>query len=213
LEEESLNRYLTRLNGGEASGLQALAEEARAEGIPIMQPEALAVLLLCIRMKRPNTILEIGTAIGYSAIQMVLASGRGARVVTVERDPILVGRARDNVARFNLQDAVEVIEGDALEAVEAVRVHGPYDFIVIDAGKGHYKEYFTTYAAGLVRGGVVFCDNVLFRRHVLNPEAAPKRIRRLAAKMDAFNRWLARQSGFDTMFLSVGDGVSISIRK
>lgn len=205
--------YTQGLNQHDSPSLQELTKKARNNGVPIMQPEAMSLVEQFIRVKRPKHILEIGTAVGWSAIHMAIASGKTARITTVEREPLMVKEANENIVDFQLGQMIEIVEGNVLERVEELKKRAPYDLILIDAGKGHYQEYFTQFLPMLSADGVIICDNVYFRGYAIDPEQAPKRLKRLAVKMQDFNQWLSIHPDFDTVFVPVGDGLSISTRK
>ncbi|MFC4618099.1 O-methyltransferase [Camelliibacillus cellulosilyticus] len=203
-------QYVKLLNNHAPRQLEDIERQAKSRGIPIMQPEALAVIQTCLRLFRPRHILEIGAAIGYSALKMAGAVDGGAIVTTVERDLDLATEAVENIKTLGASHLITVIGGDAVDRARDIHARGPYDLIVIDAAKSHYKTYFQSFAGDLRRGGLVICDNVLFRGYAANPETAPKRLRTIARKMNQFNEWLRGHPDFYTDFLPVGDGLSIS---
>ncbi|MGV3488276.1 MAG: O-methyltransferase [Tuberibacillus sp.] len=205
--------YTNRLNCKESEDMRELTEQARSSGIPIMQSEAMALVEQIIRVKGTRRILEIGTAIGWSAINMARAGGRQTMISTVEREPKMVEAAKKNIRHFQLEEQIEVLHGDVLEIAPIVDKRAPFDMIFIDAGKGHYKEYFSRFMTLLSPNGMIICDNVYFRGFVMDPEEAPKRLKRLAKKMHEFNQWLSECKEFETVFVPIGDGLSISIRK
>lgn len=211
-KEASLNAYLAQFRKEPHSRLEQMNKEARERGIPIMQPETMSSVEQLIRLHEPRTILEIGTAIGYSAMNMVLASSNRPHVVTIERDSNMVKEARENIKALDLTDTITVLERDALEAPESLSDFGTFDLLFIDAGKGHYTTFFETYTPFLSSRGVILCDNVLFRGYVLDPDSAPKRLQKMAGKMRQFNQWLHDHPDYQTVLLPIGDGLSISMK-
>ena len=203
--------YTIRLNDKRSEAMRALTENARNNKVPIMQPEAMALVEQIIRVKAPWHILEIGTAVGWSAINMAIAGGNKVKITTVEREPQMIEAAKKNIRDFHLEEQIEVLHGDVLEIGSILDERAPFDMILIDAGKGHYQEYFTRFKSLLSSHGMVICDNVYFRGYVFQPDEAPKRLKRLAQKMNDFNQWLAQHDDFETVFVPVGDGLSISI--
>jgi predicted O-methyltransferase YrrM len=210
---EEWREYTQRLNGKQTQQMQALTQKAINERVPIMQPEAMSLVEQVIRIKKPKNILEIGTAVGWSAIHMAGASGHKAKITTVEREPKMIEAAKKNLKDFQLEQLIEVVEGHVLELDDELKNRGLYDMILIDAGKGHYQEYFTRFLPMLSSDGIIICDNVYFRGYSIDPSLAPKRLKRLAQKMNDFNQWLSNHPNFDTVFVPVGDGLSISTRK
>lgn len=205
--------YANRLNDRESEAVRTLTLHATANRIPIMRLEAMALVEQFLRLKQPKRILEIGTAIGWSALKMALAAGPESRITTVERDPQMVEEALKNIRSFGLESQIDVLSGDVLTMHDALSERAPYDFILIDAGKAHYQAYFTLVAPLIEATGVIICDNVFLRGFVLEPDEAPKRWRKLSHKMHDFNRWLSQNEAFDTIFVPIGDGLSVSIRK
>jgi predicted O-methyltransferase YrrM len=124
----------------------------------------------------------------------------------------MVKEARHNIQLLGLEDQVTILERDALVNPMDLASYGPFDFLFIDAGKGHYTTFFESYTPYLESKGLVVCDNVLFRGFVTAPEAAPKRLQKMAEKMHAFNQWLHAHPDYKTVLLPVGDGLSISIK-
>lgn len=204
--------YLAQFRKEPNEKLMKISEEARERHIPIMQPETMSSVEQLIRLKKPKKILELGSAVGYSAINMVLAGGAATKVVSLERDPAMVQEARRNIDLLGLGDQVTILERDALENPTDLASYGPFDFLFIDAGKGHYTTFFETYTPYLKSKGLVVCDNVLFRGFVKAPELAPKRLQKMAEKMHAFNLWLHAHPDYQTVLLPVGDGLSVSIK-
>lgn len=204
--------YTEKLNQRPEPLMKALTEEAKKNGVPIMQPEAMSLVEQFIRVKNPPHILEIGTAVGWSAINMANAGAGLSKITTVERDPQMVEQAKKNIMDFQLESLIEVLEGDVLELSNELSSRAPFDMILIDAGKGHYQEYFMRFLPMLKADGIIICDNVYFRGYAIDPEQAPKRLKRLAQKMSHFNEWLMANSDVKTIFVPVGDGLSISTK-
>ncbi|MCF6408606.1 O-methyltransferase [Pseudalkalibacillus salsuginis] len=211
---EELKLYLERLIPGRQHEILHMEQQAQEGNVPIMDLIGMEALLQVMRLHKPKRILEIGTAIGYSAIRMVQAVP-DSHVITVERDPERFSKAIDNIIEMELQSSIHVIEGDALEKVSQIEEAGPYDFIFIDAAKGQYKRFFQEFESMLVPGGVIVSDNVLFRGFVSkgNEEIETRRFRKLADKIRDYNEFLMDQDTFHTTILPVGDGMAISILK
>lgn len=210
--EDRLSRFLAERRREPHPKLDAIGKAARERGVPIMQPETMSAVEQVIRLRKPKKILEIGTAVGYSAINMVLAANRGTHVVTLERDSEMVKEAERNIADLGLEELITVLERDALDDPSELSDFDSFDLIFIDAGKGHYKTFFNHYLNFLSADGVIVCDNILFRGYVVDPELAPKRLRKMTIRMREFNLWLDHHPDFTTVFLPVGDGLSISIK-
>ncbi|CAH0346569.1 O-methyltransferase [Bacillus sp. CECT 9360] len=179
--------------------------------VPIMEPEGIEALLQIIRLSRPKAILEVGTAIGYSALRMAEAAP-DAKIVTLERDEERIVKAKEYIKKAGKQEQVLLLEGDALELTGLVKEHGPFDAIFIDAAKGQYRRFFELYESVLQSDGIIVTDNVLFKGLVAEEEESiePKRIRSLVRKIKEYNEWIMNHPRYHTVILSIGDGVAIS---
>ncbi|GAB2554742.1 O-methyltransferase [Gracilibacillus alcaliphilus] len=207
-----VNHYLLDLIDSEPEWVQKLQLQAEAHHVPIMDKQGIRLLQQLIRLYQPKRILEIGTAIGYSALRMVEAKN-DLQVVTIERNEEMYKQALHNIQEQGQTEHIKVIFGDALETVDKVEPLADFNMIFIDAAKGQYRHFFDLYQPLLHAGGVIVTDNVLFRGFVANPEEAPKRLRNMSAKIDQYNRWLLEHEDYDTVILPVGDGVAISVRR
>jgi caffeoyl-CoA O-methyltransferase len=205
----SIDAYLAKLVPPRSALLARLEQEAAAEGIPIIQLPSAQVLRLLLLMHRPESILEIGTAIGYSTIWLAEAAGN-AKIVTLEMDESRIARARENFAEAGMTEQIELIAGDAKAGLPK---HYRFDCLFIDAAKGQYRALLDLYLPHLRAGGLVICDNVLFRGLVASPEEANKRQRPLAEKIDRFNHYLMEHPELETAFIPVGDGLAVSVKR
>lgn len=191
--------------------MEKLAEK---EFVPIMDLVGMEALLQLLRLSRPKRILEIGAAIGYSAIRMAQTLPE-TQIVTIERDEVRYQQAKGHVEEAGHTQQIQLIFGDALEVFEQVEAQGPYDLIFVDAAKGQYERFFTMYEPLLAKNGVIITDNVLFKGLVAEEQelVEPKRIRNLVKKIDHYNRWLMKHPNYVTSILPVGDGIAISKRR
>ncbi|MDR6122261.1 putative O-methyltransferase YrrM [Bacillus sp. SLBN-46] len=185
---------------------------AREHNVPIMELEGIETMLQLLRIQGTKKILEVGTAIGYSAIRMAEALP-GAEIVTIERDDERAQVAVEFIERSAYKERITLIKGDALEVEEQISGHAPFDAIFIDAAKGQYKKFFEMYSSYLSSDGMIITDNVLFKGLVAEPEIESKRIRNLVKKIDDFNKWLMKHPDYISVILPVGDGVAISKRR
>jgi predicted O-methyltransferase YrrM len=206
-----IEKYLQSLIPERTGLLKEMEEYALLEHVPIMEPEGMAALLQFLRIQRPETILELGTAIGYSAIRMA-ETLPNARIVTIERIEKRIEAAKANFAKSGFSDRITLIESDALEAFEQVKEHGLFDLIFVDAAKGQYRRFFELYEPLLHRNGIIITDNVLFKGLVAEDLAdiTPRRKRGLIKRIQHFNQWLLSHPHYDTIILPIGDGIAIS---
>ncbi len=212
MNHTDITGYLDTITPKQADWIQQLEEEAEQNCVPIMEKQGIALLQQLIRLHQPTKILEIGTAIGYSALRMVEAKP-DVQVISIERNQEMYDRALKNIRGQNQEEHIDVVFGDALEVDEKIIEKGPYQMIFIDAAKGQYRHFFEKYGQTLADKGMIVTDNVLFRGLVINPEEAPKRLQKLAHKIDQYNQWLLQHSSYHTTILPVGDGVAISVKK
>ncbi|MFD2618218.1 O-methyltransferase [Terrilactibacillus laevilacticus] len=208
-----LSSYIASFVPGDDVAIERIEKEARERGIPIMQRESMAFLQQLIRWLGPKRILEIGTAVGFSAIKMHL-SNREPIIYTIERDEAMYQEACENVKNLKLEEAIHPIFGDAVELFSEIKNNGPFDLIFIDAAKVQYQKFFDLYSPLLADGGTIVSDNILFHGLVIEPDNLEnRRAKRLGRKMDQFNQWLSKQDEYSTVFLTLGDGLAISTKK
>lgn len=209
-----LQQYLEELTPKSNNMMCSLEQYASEHRVPIMEKEGIHFLTQLIRMQEPATILELGTAIGYSALRM-LEAAPNATITTIERNDEMVAIARENIKQAQQTEAVEILHADAFDAIEKlINEKRQYDFIFIDAAKGQYKKFFTQVETLLRDKGVIVCDNVLFKGLVVDPEATDnKRLQKLAQKIAAFNKWLMENKAYHTSLIPIGDGITISMKR
>lgn len=211
---KELSAYAAAFTSSENELLRQMEQKAADIYIPIMQPSAMAFLQQIIRWTGARKILELGTAIGYSSIRMALAAGKEAKIITVERDQAMIEEAANNIKTLNLQSVIHIVEGDATEDLQEVQDSAPYDLILIDAAKAQYEHLFQKCTDVLAEKGIIVTDNVFFHGLVCNIEDVKKKqLNRLVKKVDEYNHFLAEQKDFDTIFLTVGDGMAVSTKK
>ncbi|WP_062198803.1 O-methyltransferase [Massilibacterium senegalense] len=206
--------YLESLIPTRNEQLLEMEEYARVHHVPIMELVGVETLLQILRIHQPKKILEIGTAIGYSAIRMVQTLEE-TTIYTIERDEKRYEEAIANIQKANLSDRIIVIKGDALDVFEQIQSYGPFDFLFIDAAKGQYQKFFELYGTLVTEKGIILSDNVLFRGLVAKEadDIESKRLRTLAKKIKKYNEWLMKHPLYRTTILPVGDGIAISIKK
>ncbi|WP_078545461.1 O-methyltransferase [Litchfieldia alkalitelluris] len=208
---EELITYLESLIQPRPTFIQELEAFAEENHVPIMDKITAEAILQLLRISNPKRILEIGTAIGYSAIRMGLTLPE-AKIVTVERNKGRYEQAIENINTANKAEQINVLFGDALELTDEIDKRGPYDVIFIDAAKGQYKRFFESYEGFLADQGLIITDNVLFKGLVVK-EIEDKRKRQLVDKIKMYNEWLSSHPNYVTTILPVGDGIAISKKR
>lgn len=209
---EKLHFYIEGLIQERPPLLTEMEDYAKTHLVPIMELPGIEMTLQLLRIHRSKNILEVGTAIGYSALRMANISS-DIQIVTIERDSERLNTAKEFIGRSGNSEQITIIKGDALEVEDEVSRYAPYDAIFIDAAKGQYQRFFTIYAKFLNEEGIIITDNVLFKGLVAEQEIDSKRTRNLVRKIDEFNHWLMNHPDYDSVILPVGDGVAISKRR
>lgn len=209
---ENVQHYIESMIPDRSEFFQSIERYAEENNVPIMERAGIEALLQILRIGQPRSILEVGTAIGYSALRMA-AAVPDTQIVTIERDAKRYLKAEQYFSQTDLSKRVHLIKGDALEVEELVKELAPFDAIFVDAAKGQYKKFFEIYSKYLSENGIIITDNVLFKGLVCEPKIENKRIRSLVKKIDEFNHWLMNNEEYDTIILPVGDGVAISKKR
>lgn len=188
-----------------------LRDYASEHRVPILRRDAAAFLRTLVSLKKPSRILEVGTAIGYSAILMSKSSPE-SHIDTVEIDADSVVLARQNIKKAGAENQIRVIAGDGNEVLAALTK--PYDMIFMDAAKGQYIHLYDDAMRLLNKDGLLVCDNCIFYGKVLDkPEEAPHKHRTIVANLRAFLEKMMNDSALDASLLDVGDGMAIACKK
>jgi len=191
--------------------LDAIKKYAEENNVPIMQDSGIRYLTEYIRKNNNiKNILEIGTAIGYSAIMMCLVRD-DVVVTTIERDEKRYLEAIKNIKKFNLEERINLIYNDALE----VKLNDNYDLIFIDAAKAQNTKFFERFERNLVNGGTIITDNMFFHGLVFksDEEIESKNLRQLVRKVKDYKLFLENNTRYETEILKIGDGLAVSIKK
>lgn len=186
--------------------IKELEEYAKINKVPIMLPDGIDYLCNYIKENNIKNILEIGTAIGYSAIRMALLSD-DINITTIEKDETRYQEAIKNINKMNLETRIHAIYGDALET----KVTGEFDLIFIDASKGHSIDFFERYSKNLAPFGTIITDNLSFHGLVEDESLAiTKNQKGLVKKIKNFIHFLDTNQEYTTKYIEVGDKISIT---
>lgn len=209
--EERMTAYIQSLEMPESGICGRMRKEAIQEGVPIIRVETASLLRLLIHMNQPKRILEVGTAIGYSAILMSECMPAGSTITTIEKYEPRIPVAKANIRQAGKEDCITLLEGDALEIMK--QLDGSYDFIFMDAAKGQYIHFLPEVLRLLPVGGLLVSDNVLQDGDVVESRfAVTRRNRTIHSRMREYLYTLKHHEELQTAVLSVGDGVTISCR-
>lgn len=212
METEKLHSYIEELILNRTDLLEEMEQYAKAHHVPIMELSGIETILQILRIAQPKKILEVGTAIGYSALRMATVLPE-TNIVTIERDSERYTVAEEFIKRANKEHQISIIKGDALEVESLIEKFGSFDAIFIDAAKGQYKKFFEIYSKYLADKGIIITDNVLFKGLVCEDTIESKRVRSMVTKIKDFNKWLMEHVEYDSVIIPVGDGVAISKKR
>ena len=190
--------------------LREMREYAKRENIPIMQEEGIDYLTTFIISHQIKEVLEIGTAIGYSAIMMALCYPK-IKITSIERDEKRYLEALKNVKMFGLEDRIKLLFRDALD----VKISDKFDMIFIDAAKGQNTNFFKKFESNLNDHGFIITDNMYFHGYLKKDESEikSKNLRALVRKIRDYHTFLADNKDFSTKIYEVGDGIAVSEKK
>ena len=190
--------------------LQEMEHFASEHGIPIADPEVATFLEITIRAIRAERVLEVGTAIGYADIFMARAMSPGGMVATIDISAEMIGKAKAYVKRAGLEDRVEFYKGPALTVIPTLE--GPFDLVYLDAVKEEYRDYLDLALPLMGTGGIVVCDNVLWRGQVASGRLVAEQYRRSTEALRDFNSYLVNHPQLLTQILPVGDGLAYGVK-
>jgi len=208
IRTDAVDAYFDQLRPGRAPVMAEMEALADRDGVPIVSWET-GRLLSALAAGCDGRILEVGTAIGYSALHMAQALDAGS-IVTLERDPDRIAQARDFLDRGGVGDRVEIVEGDARETIPTLG--GPFDLLFLDATKGEYRDYLELAEPLLAPRALLAVDNVLMSGKVADAGAEGHWSEEQLATQRAFNAALVESSKWRASVLPVGDGVLLASR-
>ena len=212
IADERMVSFLHSLEEGNTGILCELEQEALASYVPIIRRETQSLLRLLMTMKQPARILEVGCAVGFSAILMAEANPAACRIVTIENYEKRIPIARENFKRAGRAEQIELLFGDAMELLPTLS--GSFDFIFLDAAKGQYLAFLPQLLRLLGPQGVLVSDNVLQEGEILESRfAVTRRNRTIHKRMREYLYQLTHHKELATSVLPIGDGVTESVRR
>ncbi|MDR9831968.1 O-methyltransferase [Staphylococcus coagulans] len=209
--EDNNQNYLLSLQYYD-SPIDALRSIAEKNKVPIIDQLSLDLVKQLIRIHNSKQILEIGSAIGYSAMQFASVNS-DIQVTTIERNEAMIQEAKANIENLGYQSQIQLIEADAAYALELVNDR-IYDMIFIDAAKAQSQRFFELYSPLLREKGVIITDNVLYHGFVANIDVVKSRnVKQMVKKVQKYNAWLSQREDYSTNFVHMDDGLAISIKE
>ena len=209
---ERIVTFINSLDTKNSEILETIESEARAADIPIIRKEMQSFLKVILLMKKPERVLEVGTAVGFSALLMSEYVSKECRITTIENYEKRIPIARENFQRAGKEEQITLIEGDASEVLKMM--DGSYDFIFMDAAKGQYIHFLPDILRLLSRGGILISDNVLQDGDIIESHfAVERRNRTIYKRMREYLNELKHNDALTTSIIPLGDGVAVSIKQ
>ena len=211
ITEERISTFINSFDTGNTPFLNELEQFAIETNVPIIRPQMQSFLKLLLAMKQPKQILEVGTAIGFSALLMSEYGPKDLRITTIEKYEKRIPLAKENFRKAGKEEQITLLEGDAAEILK--KLGGPYDFIFMDAAKGQYIHFLPDILRLMPVGGLLISDNVLQDGDVLESRyAVTRRDRTIHSRMREYLYELKHNEQIQTDILPVGDGVTVSVK-
>lgn len=209
---ERVVSFINSFDKGDSPVCMEIEKEARENFVPIIRKEMAAFLKVILAIKKPLNILEIGTAVGYSAILMSENISDEARITTIENYEVRIPVAKENFKRAGKENVITLIEGDALEEIK--KLDGMYDFIFMDAAKAQYINILPDVIRVLQKDGVLITDNVLQEGDIIESRyAVTRRNRTIYERMREYLFAVTHSEELITSIVPIGDGITLSIKK
>lgn len=209
--DERVISFIHSLDREDIEVVARIEREARRTEVPIVRTETKELLKVIVLMQKPKRLLEVGTAVGFSAIYMNQYLPEDGRIITIEKYEPRIQKAKENFALAGVEDRITLLEGDAAEILKDLQE--PFDMIFMDAAKGQYIHFLPEVLRLLAPGGVLVSDNVLQDGDVLESHyAITKRNRTIHSRMREYLYTIKHHPDLETAIVPIGDGVAISTR-
>lgn len=204
--------YINSLDTGNSDICNLIEKEALADNVPIIRKEMGNLLKVLIALKQPSSILEVGTAVGYSSILMSENMPQGCTITTIENYEKRIPVARENFKRAGKENVINLIEGDAAEVLKDLK--GCYDMIFMDAAKGQYISFLPDILRLMPKGGLLISDNVLQEGEIVQSRyGVTRRNRTIHSRMREYIYVLTHSEELVTSIVPIGDGITLSVKR
>ncbi len=209
---ERIVDYINSLDKGNSPVCNEIEKEALADGVPIIRKEMGNLLKVLLLLKRPQKILEVGTAVGYSSILMSENMPQNCRITTIENYEKRIPVAKNNFKRAGKEEVITLLEGDAMDILK--ELDGTYDFIFMDAAKGQYINFLPELLRLMPAGGLLISDNVLQEGDIVESRyGVTRRNRTIHTRMREYIYTLTHAEQLETSIVPIGDGITLSVKK
>lgn len=209
--EERITSFINSMNVDETGIVGVIEEEAIRDEVPIIRKETKEWIKTMLLIRKPMRVLEVGTAVGFSAIYMSQYLPAGAHITTIEKWEPRIDKAKENFKRADKEDCITLLEGDAADILKELQE--PFDFIFMDAAKGQYIHFLPDVIRLLATGGVLISDNVLQDGEVLDSKyVVERRNRTIHSRMREYLYTLKNHEQLETSIIPLGDGVALSVK-
>lgn len=209
--DERMAAFIDSLDRGNTPFLDEIEKFAIETEVPIVRRSMQSLLKFLLALSKPKNVLEVGTAIGFSALLMSEYAPEDCHITTIEKYEKRIPIARENFKKAGKENKITLLEGDAMEILK--ELDGPYDMIFMDAAKGQYIHFMPDILRLLAPGGMLISDNVLQDGDIIESRfAVTRRNRTIHARMREYLYELKHHPQLETVILPVGDGVTLSIK-
>ncbi|MGN1184403.1 MAG: O-methyltransferase [Oliverpabstia sp.] len=210
--DERMVTYINSLDEGHTSFLEQLERQAKSDGVPVIRREMQSFLKFLLAAVKPVRILEVGTAVGFSALLMCEYNPVSCEIITIENYEKRIPVARENFRKAGREKQIILLEGDAAEVLKTL--DEPFDFIFMDAAKGQYLHFLPDVLRLLKSGGVLVSDNVLQEGDIIESRyAVERRNRTIYKRMREYLYELKHNNELVTSLIPLGDGVALSTKR
>lgn len=204
--------FINSFERGNTAFLDKLEKYSKENNVPVIRKEMQGLLKFLLAMKRPVSILEVGTAVGFSALLMAEYAPEDCHITTIEKYEKRISLAKENFEKAGKEDKITLLEGDAMQILK--ELEGSYDFIFMDAAKGQYIHFLPDILRLMPEGGLLVSDNVLQEGDIIESRyAVTRRNRTIHARMREYLYELKHNDALETAILPVGDGVTVSVKR